>query len=83
MPDYIPPLNIPYGMADQLGQMKMQTSQILPNAINGAMQNIFSGFQQRQQQKFQAGQQQNFMAALKNMMPHSDSEFGGYEDWGD
>lgn len=47
MPDYVPQIQLPTGLAEQTGQIAAQRAQILPDAINRAMQTIMMAHQQQ------------------------------------
>lgn len=69
MPDYIPHLQTPDGLAEQTGQMRMQNSQIIPNALQSAMQSIAQGLMQRRQFQMQQGQSSAIAQYLASLSP--------------
>ncbi len=72
MAEWIPQPQLPSGLAAQNGQMAMQNAQIIPQAIQNALANVFAGLQKRhelQQQMLSPEQAQAIAGGMPPTMP--------------
>ena len=67
MPDYVPPIHLPTGLAEQTGQIAAQRAQIIPQAINQGIQSIISGLVQSQDRKRQEQMRQQQLAEAEQL----------------